>query len=278
MNNYNGYFKSIDNIKLYEQYWEPEKEAKAIVLIIHGYAEHSNRYIHVADFLTANGYIVASFDLRGHGKSEGPRTYINSFSEYIDDLNKFILRVKSKYENTPMFLLGHSMGGAIVALLSLSLKEDVKGIIFSSPALKISDEISPFLVKISGIIGKLFPKLPTIKLDSNALSRDKEIVKKYHDDPLVYNGGIPARTGSEINKTIKIIQNQMNVISVPLLIIHGTQDKLSDPEGSKLLYNRVSSTDKKLKLYDGLYHELMNEPEKEQVLQDIVDWLEQRYR
>jgi alpha-beta hydrolase superfamily lysophospholipase len=166
------------------------------------------------------------------------------------------------------------MGGAIVTLFAMTRKPDVKGLILSGPALKISDDISPLLVRLSSIIGKVLPKLPTIKLDSSGISRDPEVVKRYDNDPLVYRGGIPARTGAEITGATRKIQAEMETITLPLLILHGTDDRLADPEGSKELYQRVQSKDKTLKLYEGYYHEVMNEPEKELVLADIVEWTE----
>ena len=165
------------------------------------------------------------------------------------------------------------MGGLIASMFVVTRQPDFRGLILSGPAVKISDDISPLLVKLSSIIGKILPKLPTIKLDGNAVSSDPKIVKKYNNDPLNYRGGIPARTGAELNRATKMIQEQMEAIKLPMLILHGTADRLADPEGSKQLYERAESKDKTLKLYDGFYHEVMNEPGKEQVLGDIVKWV-----
>jgi alpha-beta hydrolase superfamily lysophospholipase len=271
-------FKTNDGLNLFEQRWQPTKEPKAVIVIIHGYAEHSGRYSHVADYLINNGYAVETFDLRAHGKSDGKggKTYINSIDEFLSDVDVFLKQVKEQHPNKNLFLLGHSMGGAIVTLYTITRNPDLKGIILSGPTLKISDDISPLLVKLSSVIGKVLPKLPTIKVDSTAISRDPEIVKKYDNDPLNYRGGIPARTGAEVTRATKLIQEQMEAIKLPLLILHGTADRLSDPEGSQLLYKRAQSKDKTLKLYDGFYHEILNELEKEQVLGDIVEWLDGR--
>jgi acylglycerol lipase len=269
-----GMFKTNDGLNLYEQRWQPGKQPKAVIVIIHGYAEHSGRHVHVADYLVNHGYTVETFDLRSHGRSEGKNTHIRSFDEFLSDVDLFLKRVKERHPNKNLFLLGHSMGGTIAVLFAITRKPDLKGIILTGATLKISDEISPFLVRISSILGKLVPKLPTIKIDCNAISRDPEVVKKYDNDPLVYRGGIPARTGAEFTRATKLIQKQMEFVTLPLLILSGTADRLSDPEGSKQLYEQAQSKDKTLKLYDGFYHEILNEPEKKKVLADIVEWLE----
>ncbi|UCE05162.1 MAG: lysophospholipase [bacterium] len=269
-----GLFKTNDGLILFEQSWQPTKETKAVIVIIHGLAEHSGRYKHVVEYLLNHDYAVETFDLRSHGQSEGKNTYIRSFDEFLDDLDLFLKRVGERHHGKNILLLGHSMGGTIAVLFVISRKTDLKGIILSGATLKISDEISPFLVRISSILGKLVPKLPTIKVDCNAISRDPEVVKKYDNDPLVYRGGILARTGAEFNRAIKLIQKQMEFVTVPLLILSGAADRLSDPEGSRQLYERAQSNDKALKLYEEFYHEILNEPEKEKVLADIVDWLD----
>ena len=271
-----GRFETADGMNLFEQWWRPEEKPKATVIIVHGYAEHSTRYTHVAEHLVNNGYDIETFDLRGHGQSEGKRAFVRSFDEYLGDLEQFLERVRQRMKTKNMFLLGHSMGGAIVSLFAITRKPDIKGLILSGPALKISDDISPLLVRLSSIIGTFLPRLPTIKLDSSGISRDPEVVRRYDNDPLVYRGGIPARTGAEITGATKMIQAQMETITLPLLILHGADDRLADPEGSKSLYERAQSKDKNLKLYEGYYHEVMNEPEKKMVLADIVEWTDGR--
>lgn len=271
-----GTFKTNDGLDLFEQRWQPDKDAKAVIVILHGYAEHSGRYAHVADYLVNHGYAVATFDLRSHGRSDGKNTFIRSFDEFLSDTDLFVKRVTERHPRQKLFLLGHSMGGLIASLFVVTRKPDVKGLMLSGASLKISDEISPLLVKLSSVIGAILPKLPTIRLDGTAVSRDPEVVKKYDSDPLNYRGGIPARTGAEFNRGVKQIQEQMEAITLPLLIMHGTADRLADPEGSKQLYQRAQSKDKTLKLYEGFYHEILNEPEKEKVMADIVGWVDER--
>ncbi len=274
-----GSFKTDDGLELFCRSWRPsETKPKAAILIIHGLAEHSGRYHHVGKFMASHGLAVEGFDLRGHGQSAGSggRTYVNRFDDYLSDAHLFLTTLLQRYDSRPVFLLGHSMGGLIASLLVVTRQPAVTGLILSAPALKISENISPLLIRLSNILGKLLPHLPTIKLDSSAISRDPEIVKKYETDPLNYRGGIPARTGAEINRATQQIQRQMEEIRLPLLILHGTADRLTDLEGSKQLYERAQSSDKTLKLYDGFYHEVMNEPEKGRVLEDVLRWIEER--
>ena len=160
----------------------------------------------------------------------------------------------------------------------ITRQPNIRGVILSAPSVKISKDISPFLQKISSMLSKLFPKLPTIKLETSALSRDPEVLKRRDNDPLVYQGKILLRTWAEILRATKLIQAQMERISLPLLILHGTEDRFADVEGSKMLYAGVKERDKTLKLYEGLFHEIMNEPEKEQVLDDIVNWMNDHTR
>ena len=221
--------------------------------------EHSGRYRHVAEYLTQHEYAVRTFDLRGHGKSGGKRGYTPSFDHFLDDLEIFLNRVREWQSDTPQFLLGHSMGGGIVALYVISRAPKLTGVLLSGAALKESEDLPPMLIRISGLLGKLLPKLATIKIDSNYVSSDPQVVENYKSDPLNYTGGVIARTGAELIRALREIQSAMESFSLPVLILHGTFDRLTDPEGSVQLYNRAASTDKELKLYNGFYHEILND-------------------
>jgi alpha-beta hydrolase superfamily lysophospholipase len=269
-----GLFDGPDGLKLYERWWHPEGEPKAVVVIVHGLAEHSGRYSHVAEHLTRNGYAVGALDMRGHGKSEGERVWVESFDEFLDDTASFLARVSELLPGVPTFLMGHSMGGAIVLLYAITRNQDMQGMIVSGASVKIPEDVSPLLQKVSGVMGRFLPKLKTIVLDSADLSRDPEVVLGYDNDPLVYRGGIYARVAAEILQVAGRIQESMEAIKLPLLIMHGTEDKLGAVEGSQELNARVSSTDTTLKLYQGFYHEILNEVEKELVLADLVEWLD----
>ena len=270
-----GIYESDDGLRLFEQEWSPEGTPRAGVVIVHGYGEHSGRYVHVAEELTRNGYAVSTFDLRGHGQSQGdPRTFVRSFDEHLDDVERFLSRVRERHPGHPLFLFGHSMGGTIATLFAIVRQPEIRGLLLSGASLKLSDNYSPSLITLAKIISLVLPKLRLIKLDASAVSRDPEVVRDYVTDPLVYHSGIPARTGAEMNRAMERIRQGMETLEVPLLIMHGTDDLLADPEGSRQLYDHAESDDKDLRLYEGLYHEILNEPEKAEVLADMVEWLD----
>ena len=268
------HLQTSEGLDLFGQRWET-KSPQAVVVIIHGFGEHIGRYEHVAQFLARHRLAVLGYDLRGHGRSQGQRVYVESFDEHLDDLGGAIAQARQDHPSLPLFLFGHSMGGTIVALYAIEreLSDQTTGLIFSGAAIKLSDDISPFLQAISGALARLLPHLPTIKVEIRHLSRRPEIVRAYDEDPLVFHGGTPARMGAEFVRAMQRIQASMGTIALPLLIHHGTADRLSDPEGSRMLYAGVSSQDKTLHMYEGLYHELHNEPEQDKVLQDMVEWM-----
>ena len=271
-------FKGKDGFQLYEQCWMPEdvENAKGILVIVHGLAEHSGRYAHVGKFFAEQGFVTGAFDLRAHGKSDGAETVLKSIDDCADDVEVFVARMRERVPGKPLFVLGHSMGGLIVTFYVIKKQPDVTGILLSGAAVKISDDISPFLLKLSGVLAKIAPRMKTIVLDGNAVSRDPAVVEKYNADPLNYRGGIPASTGAAINSAIQYVQENFADFKLPVRIMFGTEDRLADPQGSKKLYAEMSSTDKTMMPYEGLYHEIMNEPEQKQVMTEILAWMVER--
>lgn len=269
-----GALTTSDGVVLYTQSWYA-MQPKATIALIHGLAEHSTRYQHVGEYFAAHGYTVHTMDLRGHGRSPGKRILVRRIDEYSNDVAAFLAWIRTQDADRPLFLLGHSLGGLIVTYHVLTQSPDLCGVILSGPALQI-EGVSPFQMLVGRLLARVAPSLPMKKLDSTAVSRDPVVVKAYQTDPLVYLGSIPAATGIAMITAITYIQQQMEAFRLPLLVVQGTADRLVNPEGSKQLYARAGSTDKTLKLYDGLYHEVLNEPEKEQIMAEIVAWLEQR--
>lgn len=265
-----------DGLMLYQQSWQPQNP-RARVLLVHGIAEYSERHSATAQFLAGQGIAVHSFDLRGHGYSEGDRAFITSFQDYLDDLDGMVQWAQSEEPELPLFLLGHSLGGAIATrylLQSPYRQSQLAGLILSAPALVINEDVPALLLTLSALISRLLPKLPTILLERDALSRDRAVVDAYALDPLVYHGKWLARTGAEVVKAIREIQTGMSEIRLPLLLMHGTGDRIIPARASQMLYDQASSGDKTLKLYEGLYHELFNEPERSQVWADLNQWLQ----
>ncbi len=269
-----GWFAGKGNIRLYHQSWAPDGDARGVLLIVHGLFEHSGRYTSFAEYYTAFGFAVCSYDQRGHGKSEGPRGYVNRFEDFLVDLTTFHGLVRSTFPHHKLFLLGHSVGGTIATAYAKDYQRDLSGLILSASTLKPGSSVTPLSIFIARSLSVLFPKLGISPIDATAISRDNRVVEAYRNDPLVYHGKISARLGTELINTMqKILPAKMAKIELPVLIIHGALDQLSNPEGSTLVYESVKSKDKTLKYYESLYHEIFNEPERLQVLSDVKQWL-----
>ena len=207
--------------------------------------------------------------------SEGERAYVDSFQKYIEDFSQFLKNTDTA--SLPVFIMGQSMGGLIgVQFLMQNPDSGVKGMISTSGALKVSEHISPFLRKISGVLSDCAPRLPTIKLEANALSRDQNVVKEYLTDPLVYHGGAKSRSGHEMLSTMQHVQQNLSSFRHPVLLLHGTADRLADAEGSKMMYEKCASKDKSIRLFEGWYHELFREPQKDEIMLTIINWLMDR--
>jgi len=269
------HFSAHDGLELYEQRWLPEPAA-AVVVVVHGVNEHSGRYARLAAALNEQGYGVYAMDLRGHGKSAGERAMIRSFDEYLADLDVLLARVAAREPGKPLFLFGHSMGGAIVALAAITRQPTLAGVVLSAPAVRVGGRVFPILRHLAAWISRLLPKLRLVRVGCRFICRDPQVVAQFESDPLVFHGRFPVRTGAEILRAAKQIQTHADALRLPLLIMHGTADVVTDAEGSRLLHLRAGSHDKTLHLYEGFYHELHSEPEKEHVIADLVAWLNQR--
>lgn len=270
-------YTTHDGLKLYLQAWLPDEDAKASLLLVHGLGEHSSRYAHVAEKLVKEGVSVFTFDGRGHGKSESkPTAYFANYKDYLKDIDALYEKVKTYVPQKPSFIFGHSMGGGLVAAYALEHQPKTDGIILSAPALMPDDNLSPLLIKISGLVSAITPKLKVLKLDATKISRDPKEVEKYKIDPLVYQDPVPARTGHELLKLMNNSLASATHFKFPVLLLHGTADKLTNPKGTEKFFRSISSKDKTFHRYEGLYHELVNEPEKEKIIQDLVDWVKER--
>jgi acylglycerol lipase len=274
MTHHEDRFAARDGIGLHEQWWLPKAEAVASVVIVHGINEHGGRYARLAEDLNRRGYAVYVMDLRGHGRSEGDRAMIWEFDQYLNDVEVLLERVAARQPGKPLFLFGHSMGGAIVALLAITRSPKVQGIVLSAPAVQIAGGVFPILRRLAALVSMLWPTLRVTRMGSRFISRDPAVVESFRNDPLVFHGRFPVRTGAEILRAAKRIQAGASRITLPLLVLHGTGDIVTDPRGSRLLVSRATSTSKTLQLYTGLYHEVLSEPEREQVLADLLEWLD----
>lgn len=271
-------FETADGHHLFARHWAPDTPPRAELVIVHGYAEHSGRYEHVAEFMTGRGYAVHALDLRGHGQSDGDRALVRSFAPLLDDVDLFLSRVRERAEGRPIFLLGHSMGGTTVTLDAATRRPDVRGLVISAAVLETGTGgiWRSLMARLMIAIGRVVPKLGLRALASDTVSRDPKVVALYDSDPLNYRGKIPAGTVGAMMRAVRAIDSRMPAIALPILILHGTADALTDPEGSRRLYEHVGSKDKTLKLYDGLFHEILNEPEQRDVMEDVVTWMDAR--
>ena len=274
MKHQEGYLKGVRDTDIYYQYWLPEDEPEAILLVVHGLAEHSGRYMNVVNFLVPSGYAVYGIDHIGHGKSDGKKGYVQRFEDYTTTLKKYFDMVREWQPEKPIFLVGHSMGGLISAAYLLKYQDELTGAVLSGPGIKVPDTISQATIFAGNILSFIMPKAGLVQLDAEGVSRDPAVVDAYAGDPLVYTGKITARLGAELLKAMKRVTEQAPKIRLPIMIVQGSDDKLVDPSGAQLLYDLVSSKDKTIKIYNGFYHEVFNEPEHELVLNDVKIWIE----
>lgn len=262
--------------RLHLQKWLPDNEPKAIILLVHGYAEHAGRYQYFAEHCVGKNYAVFAIDHWGHGQSDGTPGFVPAFSVFHDGVDQLVACAKQDFPDLPVILVGHSMGGLICATYLLTEQSRFFACVLSGPAIKAAEEPSAFLKAISGFLSRFFPKLGVLELDPDGVSRDPKVVADYLADPLVYNGKMGARLAAEMLNNMTKIQKYAGQISLPMLMLHGEKDSLASAEGSKFLDRQIISTDKQLIVYPELFHEIFNEPEKDKVLNDMTDWLDQR--
>lgn len=276
MNYRESRFSSTDGLQLHQRCWLPEGKATGVVVLIHGLAEHAGRYASVAERLAGERYAVYALDLRGHGLSLGRRIYMNSFEEHLADVGQVIRQAQAEQPGLPLFLFGHSMGGLIAASLAADHITGICGVAVSAAAIQLHGDVFPMLRWLALPASLLLPTIRVVQLNFNMVSRDPKAIASMENDPLVYQGHIPNRTAGEMLRAGFEIRQTAAGIEHPLLILHGTADAITDVEGARQLYQRAGSFDKTLKLYDGLYHNLLDEPEKDQVMADLVDWFNRR--
>ena len=273
MNHIEGIFKGVRDSNIYYQGWLPEEDVKAVIFIVHGLGEYSGRYMNVVNHFIPLGYAVYGLDHIGHGKSDGTREYVERFEDFTDTLTVYYNLVTGWQAGKPIFLLGHSMGGLIATYYLLDHQANFNGAVISAPSIKVSESISAATITLSKVLSVLIPKAGILALDASAVSRDPQVVSAYANDPLVFHGKTPARLAAEMLKAMQRVTAEVGKISLPFIVVQGGEDKLVDLAGAQMLYDQASSKDKTIKIYDGLYHEVFNEPERARVLADVETWL-----
>jgi alpha-beta hydrolase superfamily lysophospholipase len=273
MQHIEGNFKGKRAVNISYQAWIPAGEIKAVLLVVHGMGEHCGRNMNVVNHFVPLGYAVYGLDHIGHGKSGGRREFVERFEDFTATLAIFYREVAHWQENKPIFFLGHSLGGTIVLVYLLDYPNDFCGAILSAPAVRVAVLIPQAALTIGKFFSRLTPNIGLFKLNALNISSDPGVVEAYINDPLIFHGRTPIRLAVELFAAMGRIAAEAKKITLPLIILQGSADRLIDPAGAKMLYDKASSKDKTLRIYDGLYHEVFNEPERDRVLTDVETWL-----
>jgi alpha-beta hydrolase superfamily lysophospholipase len=264
----------IGGLDLFAQSWLPENSPRALLVLSHGLGEHSGRYAALAGELVGQGYGVYALDHRGHGRSPGPRGNVERFAHLVSDLCVFVGRCGRQHLDTPVYLLGHSMGGAVAFASALRLQDSLRGLVLSAPALTPGDAASPLREFAVRTLAAVAPGAGVLALPPSDISRDPEIVAAYERDPLVLHKSVPARTVVELLDAMRGFPAQAPRLLLPTLILHGSGDRLVSLATNRPVYQAIGARERSLKVYEGLYHEVFNEPERATVIGDLLRWLE----
>ena len=266
-------WQTADGLQLFAQGWQPQAEIQAVVCLVHGLGEHSGRYAHVAATLTQASYALLAFDLRGHGKSQGQRGHAPSYEALVDDIAHLLEEATKRFSNQPCFLYGFSMGGNLVLNYALRRRPQLAGVIATSPWLRLAFEPPAWKLTLGKVMNNLWPSFSMATgLDINASSHDPEIVQSYNNDPLTHNR-ISIRMFVNISQAAQWALQHAAQFPLPLLLMHGGADRLTSVEASRQFADHVPG-DCTFKLWEGLYHEIHNEPEQQEVFNFTIAWLQ----
>jgi len=269
-----GEFTGKGGLRISWREWVLDAPIRGVVVISHGAGEHSGRYAHVAERLNSAGFAVFALDHRGHGRSAGERMRFASVDPLAEDLRKMIAIAKERFPGLPAYLLAHSTGALIGLHYACDHQEELAGVILTG-ALASVDQAPPVRYAARAI-AKVAPGRGLFTVDPETISRDPEVVRAYQEDPLNYTGSYPAETIVALERTGRTFPGRLPGLRLPLLVMHGEDDKLTPPAGSRLVDELASSEDKTLRVYEGLRHEILNEPERDEILSEIVAWLDER--
>jgi len=261
-------------LTIFVRSWQPAAPARAVVVICHGVKSHSGYYFWAAEQLVADGCAVYALDLHGRGKSDGERFYLEKFQDYLDDVHATMNLARSRQPGVPVFLLGHSAGGVISSVYSLEHQADLKGFICESFAFRVY--APDFALAALKGLSRLTPHLRVLDLKTKDFSRDPAAVQAMLDDPLIAGEVQPALTVAELVRADERLMREFPLLTLPVLIMHGTADKVTKPIGSQQFFDTAGSKDKTLKLYDGHFHDLFNDIGKEDVMADTLAWIDER--
>jgi alpha-beta hydrolase superfamily lysophospholipase len=264
----------IGGLDLFAQAWLPEYAARGVVVLAHGLGEHGGRYERLATELAAAGFALYAVDHRGHGRSPGPRANIERFAHVVSDYSSFVGRAARQHLDTPVYLLGHSMGGAVAFASALRLQDAIKGLALSAPALGVEPAPGGGQLLLLRALSSIAPNAGALTIAPGDICRDPNVVSAYQNDPLVHHKAVPARTVLELVTAMGGFPLQALKLRVPTLVMHGTADRLVPLGAARPVCQAIAAKDKTLRYYDGLAHEVLNEPEREQVVLDLMRWLQ----
>lgn len=263
---------STDGVMLAGQAWLPAA-THAVIALVHGIAEHAGRYAFLAERANAQGIGLVSVDLRGHGRSPGERSYVERFDDYLLDVDALWAKAGELAAGSPLFLMGHSMGGAITLRWVAQRGRPVSGLILSSAALKIGGDVPRLLVWLAPFLSRRFPHLRGTRIDPTVISRDAAAVAAYVADPLVSLEAPPARTGAELLQAMTTNRAAADSLTLPVYLFHGDADRLTDPAGSREIHDLWGGADRTLRLWPGSRHETLNDLDREAVATELLDWV-----
>jgi len=260
--------------KIFTRHWAAESSPRANLVICHGVNSHGGQYLRAGEAFAGRGFAVTALDLRGRGKSDGERFYIESIDEYVSDLSLAIEFARSKHPELPLYLLGHSAGGVTSVTYALDNQDRIDGLICESFAFRV---FAPnFALKLLEGASHILPHTHVLRLKMEDFSRDPEWVAQLNADPLTDNEVQPVATVAAFARAGERFEREFSRITLPVLIMHGTADKATRPDGSEQFFKEAGSADKILKLYEGYAHDLLNDLGREQVIDDIALWIEER--
>ncbi|MDT5202379.1 MAG: hypothetical protein QOH07_3448 [Mycobacterium sp.] len=269
-------FDGIGGVRIVYDVWTPDTTPRGVVVLSHGFGEHARRYDHVAQRFGQDALVTYALDHRGHGRSGGKRVLVKDISEYTGDFDTLVGIAGKEHPGVTRVVLGHSMGGGIVFAYGVERPDAYDLMVLSGPAVAAQTAVSPPLGWLAKTLGAIVPGLPVQQLDAGAVSRDPAVVDAYNTDPLVYHGKVPAGVARALVLVGETMPKRAAALTAPLLVVHGSEDQLIPVDGSRQLADAVDSSDVELKVYPGLYHEVFNEPERDQVLDDVVSWINAR--
>jgi acylglycerol lipase len=258
-------------VDIFMRTWRPEGKPRAVVVINHGFKAHSGLYPWSADQLSRRGFAVYAHDMRGHGKSGGEAVDVKDFSEYVGDLNQVVTLAKARDAGLPTFVLGHSAGGVVSCLYALDHQKDITGLVCESFAHELP--APDFALSVLKGIGHVAPHAHVLKLADEDFSRDPKFVEQMKNDPLISRKGYTAEAAAALVRADERLKKEFGKIVLPLLILHGTLDRAAKPSGSQHFHDAAGSVDKTLKMYEGHFHDLLNDLGREQVMADVTEWL-----